>query len=394
MFQLTLKGGTHGMGARIAGFYVEAESIAGLDGKIQLAMLTRIPSTRALVEPDSPQNVARFESAIQHLRRISLPPGSASMAPPPIFKLGSAGLSRTLPQGEELLWGVLASLQDAMVAVYERNGQPLLAWESRSLEKHYPLPLGHEPLGSQISRKVGQVLAAQIADVFDGHPSSQQELRCELPLHAPWLSVTLSAVHDETGRTLGVNAFVQDISDRKSSEESARQSEARLREHTRVYVDLIARKSTFLSDLLATTQRVTEASAKTLGVARASVWLYDEGKTCIACLDLFETNEQRHSSGLTLEASDFPSYFHALTAERTIAAHDAQNDERTACFTEAYLKPLGIESMLDVPIWVHGEMIGVLCIEHIGGVREWTADEENFAYLVANFVALSKELGV
>jgi hypothetical protein len=380
------------MGARIAGFYAEAESIAGLDGKIQLAMLTRIPSTRALVEPDSPQNVARFESAIQHLRRISSPPSRASLAPPPSFMLEASGLTRTLPHGEELLWGVLASLQDAMVAVYERNGQPLLAWESRSLEKRYPMPLGSEPLGTQISRRVGQILALQIGEVFDGYPPSQHELQCELLNHAPWFSVTLSAVHDETGRTLGVNAFVQDISERKSSEERARQNEARLREHTRVYVDLISQKSSFLTNVHVTMQRVTEASANTLGVSRASVWLYDPSKTRIDCLDLFEAATNCHSAGLTLEAKHYPAYFTALLAERTIAAQHAHTDARTVCFSESYLRPLGIESMLDVPIWVHGDMVGVLCLEHIGSAREWTADEENFAYLLANFVSLAKEV--
>lgn len=389
------------MGIRIAAFYAEAEAIAGLDGKIQLAMLTRIPSTRALVEPDSQQNVARFESAIQHLRRVSSPPGG-SLLPggpgagvslmPSAFTLETSGLTRTLPGGEELLWGVLASLEDAMVAVYERNGQPLLAWESRSLERHYPLTVIGESLGTQIARRVGQALASQIEGTFDGQQALRHELLCELPGQSIWLAVTLSAVHDEKGRTLGVNAFIQDISERKASEERARRSEARLREHTRVYVELIAQKTSFVGDLEATVKRVTEAAAKTLGVARASIWLYDATKTRIDCADLFESAEQRHSSGLSLEAKDFPTYFEALLAERTIAAHDAHTDPRTACFSEPYLRPLGIQSMLDVPIWVHGEMVGVLCNEHIGSPREWTADEENFAYLVANFVALAKEL--
>ncbi len=392
------------MGTRIAAFYAEAEALAGLDGKIQLAMLTRIPSTRALVEPDSQQNVARFESAIQHLRRVSSPPGGSLIASgslpagtsvsltPGTYSLETSGVTRVLPGGEELLWGVLASLQDAMVAVYERSGQPLLAWESRSLERHYPLTTSGESLGTRIARVVGQLLAPQIEGAFDGQQALGHELLCELPGHSIWLAVTLSAVHDEKGRTLGVNAFIQDISERKASEERARRSEARLREHTRVYVELIAQKTSFVGDLQATLRRVTEAAAKTLDIARASIWLYDDPRTRVDCVDLFETAEARHSAGLALEAKDFPKYFQALLEERTIAAHDAHTDPRTACFSEPYLRPLGIESMLDVPIWVHGEMVGVLCCEHVGGPRQWTADEENFAYLVANFVALAKEL--
>jgi GAF domain-containing protein len=43
--------------------------------------------------------------------------------------------------------------------------------------------------------------------------------------------------------------------------------------------------------------------------------------------------------------------------------------------------------MLDVPIWVKGEMIGVLCHEHVGAPRNWTAEEEQMAYLMANVLA-------
>ena len=47
--------------------------------------------------------------------------------------------------------------------------------------------------------------------------------------------------------------------------------------------------------------------------------------------------------------------------------------------------------MLDVPLWVGDEMIGVLCHEHVGARRQWSVDEENFAYLVSTFVSLALE---
>ena len=51
------------MGARLASFYEQAESVGGLEAKIRMAILTRVPSTRAHVESDSPENIARFEGA-------------------------------------------------------------------------------------------------------------------------------------------------------------------------------------------------------------------------------------------------------------------------------------------------------------------------------------------
>lgn len=164
-----------------------------------------------------------------------------------------------------------------------------------------------------------------------------------------------------------------------------------LRRHLTTYLDLMAQRSLFLGDAQSTIRRVTQAASTTLSVQRVSVWTIDKGATKISCADLYDHATSQHTSGVELFAKDFPSYFKALQVERTIAAHDAHTDPRTACFSEPYLKPLGINSMLDVPIWVNKAMVGVICHEHRGTKRTWNADEETFAYLMSNFVALALE---
>ena len=47
--------------------------------------------------------------------------------------------------------------------------------------------------------------------------------------------------------------------------------------------------------------------------------------------------------------------------------------------------------MLDVPIWHHGEMVGVVCHEHVGPKREWTEAEQDFAAAVADTISRAME---
>jgi transcriptional regulator with GAF, ATPase, and Fis domain len=140
--------------------------------------------------------------------------------------------------------------------------------------------------------------------------------------------------------------------------------------------------------LAAAARRVTEAVAEALKVERSSVWAYDSRKRTIKCVDLYSQKDRGHSSGTELVAKDFPKYFDALETEKTIAANDAHRDYRTSEFSAVYLKPLGINSMIDVPIWVRGQMYGVLCNEHTGAARKWTAEEEDFAYSAGSLVSL------
>jgi len=173
--------------------------------------------------------------------------------------------------------------------------------------------------------------------------------------------------------------------------ENDKESVNKLRKHIAVFADLTAQRSLYAGDLNATYRRVTEAIADAIDVERASVWLYNDTKTGIVSADLFVRKTGEHSSGVFLGKSDFPSYFKAVETERTLAANDAHLDSRTKEFSEPYLKPLGINSLLDVPIWVGGEMVGVVCHEHVGPKRHWTTDEENFAYLMGNIVAIALE---
>lgn len=171
-----------------------------------------------------------------------------------------------------------------------------------------------------------------------------------------------------------------------------RSAEAALRRYQQTYLELMSQRALLLGDLDTTVRRVTEAASHALDVERVSIWRVDPAVSKITCADLFQRAESAHSSGLELFARDYQPYFDALHRQRTIAAHDAHTDPRTSCFSAGYLTPLGIGAMLDVPIWLGDAMVGVVCHEHVGGVRTWTEDEETFAYLMASFCSLAMEM--
>ncbi len=142
-------------------------------------------------------------------------------------------------------------------------------------------------------------------------------------------------------------------------------------------------------DVEAALIQITEAAARLLDVRRASVWRFDERRTRIDCLDLYDAQVDRHERGASLGFDLAPAYFEAAVQERCITAHDALADPRTREFGESYLIPLGITSMLDAPVIVRGRLIGVVCHEHVGPQRAWTAREELLAGTLADFVGMT-----
>ncbi|WP_455211765.1 PAS domain S-box protein [Kaarinaea lacus] len=175
-----------------------------------------------------------------------------------------------------------------------------------------------------------------------------------------------------------------------SSELHARDD--RLRRQQQALRDL-SKEQAVAEDKLETALRdTTEITAQALAVDRVSIWLYTDSGDAIRCIDLYERENKIHSEGSILELKDNPAYFRAIEEDRVIAANDAINAAETRDFSDHYLRPQGIASMMDAPIRRGRKIIGVLCNEHIGSVRYWTVDEQNFASSVADIISMTLEL--
>lgn len=55
------------MAEKLIRYYQYVNQEKGLEGKMQLAMETKIPSVRAAMEPDSPENLRVFKEAIRKI---------------------------------------------------------------------------------------------------------------------------------------------------------------------------------------------------------------------------------------------------------------------------------------------------------------------------------------
>jgi PAS domain S-box-containing protein len=145
------------------------------------------------------------------------------------------------------------------------------------------------------------------------------------------------------------------------------------------------------SDLATTLRTLVERAADTLRVGRVSYWELQPDKASIRCRVLYERDARVFSEGAELFARDFPAYFRALLESRAIVADYAWTDPRTSEFVDTYFKLHDIRSMLDIPVWHNGLLVGVLCHEQTGTTRTWSWDEQTFAVGIANMISVALE---
>ncbi len=140
-------------------------------------------------------------------------------------------------------------------------------------------------------------------------------------------------------------------------------------------------------------RHATRTSAEKLDCARVGVWLFvDDTKRAITAPMVFDLARQTYDEdGQTLHEELCPSYFQAIREHRTLVVSDALTDPRTRELADSYLASRRIGALLDVPIYRLGDIVGILCHEHVGGPRSWTDAECAFATSVADMLAVVLE---
>ena len=131
---------------------------------------------------------------------------------------------------------------------------------------------------------------------------------------------------------------------------------------------------------------------KTLHIERMSVWLLDENKTKLTSAAEYDTKNDCLVHNNELLSKDFPAYFKAIRENKIILASDIKTNEQTIELKDKYSVPNDIISLMDIPLRIEGELIGVMCFEKTGSViRQFDEKEQVFALSIGIVFASNLE---
>lgn len=130
--------------------------------------------------------------------------------------------------------------------------------------------------------------------------------------------------------------------------------------------------------------QLTTISAQALEVGRVGIWFFDAEAQVVKCEALFD--ERGNDPPPPLPMAPLKHYVDAVRDLRFVATSDARVEPHTRELRE-YLETWGITSMLDAAVYRNGQVVGIVCHEHIGAPREWRREERQFAATVADLVS-------
>ena len=131
-------------------------------------------------------------------------------------------------------------------------------------------------------------------------------------------------------------------------------------------------------------KQIAEISSQALSVGRVSVWMFDANFQTLSCKLLHDASGEQPPPPLLM--SKHPHYLSAIRAQRFVAVDDAQHEAPTSDLLD-YLQTWNVTSLLDSAVYRNGEVVGIVCHEHVGPIRKWKREECQFAATVADLLS-------
>ena len=131
---------------------------------------------------------------------------------------------------------------------------------------------------------------------------------------------------------------------------------------------------------------------KTMHIERMSVWLFNQEKNAIISMGEYDSRDKSFKKENVLTKADFPKYFKSLEENKILIASNIYTNENTSEFSELYSKPNNVISLMDIPLRIASELVGVMCFEKTGEVeKKFTNTEQTFAFSISLVFASNLE---
>ncbi len=184
--------------------------------------------------------------------------------------------------------------------------------------------------------------------------------------------------------------LVQLLEDENAGEtiEEIQRRELHLKKQSLALVSLNKSTAIVSGDFQEAAKVIAKVACETLEAARCGIWLLTENDLVNKAMYTSATGD--FSIDPSFDAYDYPEYIELLQRERNIAIPDTETDTILPGMREGYAFG-GIRALLDSPIRIGGELVGVVCVEHSGEPRFWTVEEQAFGGSMADFCVIALE---
>lgn len=262
--------------------------------------------------------------------------------------------------------GVITYVNEKFCAISKYSEQELLGNTHRIINSRYHSKEFFRDLWRTISR--GEVWQGEIRN-----RNKEGEIY--------WVQTTIVPFLNNQGNPYKYVSIRTDITQKKNLQESLKLQNGALSK-------MATSRAIFSGNIQFALKEIVKLATNTLNVSSTGIWMVDRACHKFECRCLYNAANEKFEHGLTLNQSDFPDLFKKVRKNKWRSRED-------------WLRIINDNSLNDVlqekdannltlPLQDNKFFLGVVRFSDSAN-REWTVEEQNFAWAVANAIVLSEE---
>lgn len=202
-----------------------------------------------------------------------------------------------------------------------------------------------------------------------------------------WISQKIIVRKNDFGEIIGFSGIARDITEKKNIEKEKKRRLKKIEAYNNSTKKLSTTDFSKYDKLNTVIDLIIKEAATISNANRVSFWKYH--KDLITCKNLYSIDNQNLNDKNILDKESYPIYFETLSNKAIINAPDVFNKLETSEFQKLYFTKNNIKSMLDVPIFLTGQLAGVVCFESTEKKREWDNEDINYARTISDVISLA-----
>ncbi len=204
-----------------------------------------------------------------------------------------------------------------------------------------------------------------------------------------WVSQKVTLKKNENDEVVGFSAIARDITLIKSLEIEHYNRSKKVRIHNETLKILTSQSYSNKDTFSGILKNILKIASTNCSIDRVSYWT--SLKDGIRCESIYYLQSDRFEKNFVIDREKHPNYFKNIETGMQIVASNVYDNPMTQELCYEYFPKNNIKSLLDTPIFINGEIIGILCFEKVETMTEWDNEDINFSRSVADLIAIAVE---
>ena len=204
-----------------------------------------------------------------------------------------------------------------------------------------------------------------------------------------WLSQIVTVKKDDLGNVVGFSSIARDITQLKDNEEENINRQEKLQKYNETLNKLVSTSYNENDSLITILQNILKSTSKALNISRVSYW--ENLPDLLNCVTEYDNDKNEYTSDNHCLKIERPIYFKAINSKKILISNDVFKNPDLQEFYEEYFAEKSIKSMLDISIFLNGQVAGLISVESVNKQVNWGDDDVSFVRSIADIIAITLE---